>query len=485
MPARLPVARSAAAALLLAAGLAASAGAQSRSPWQQHDGLEMTPVNPLGLVQLTCLPEQNGDVCEYDVSTIPPAEDAGWQPAPNADVIDFSVYPSRVCEAPVTCVDYASPENLGYVDFTYFQTFVDLPADFVVTRFTIDFDGMDDGSRVSVFNSDYPDGVVVPGSYVYYGETGTADLAALVRAGEVNRVVVTQVDDCCYDNQLRSATVVLNGETLAIVVDAFLLPSQVKFAPDAKDPAKGSFRSSGVLDTGSELVDLAGPGTLEIGPRAFPIPGLSAKGRRLAHTAGGVSFTVTPGKGGGSRGRYQLSVVGDLTDDVDPDLPLKLRFSNASVDARGEVELAGGRFKLGRTRGSVVEPVLYLEKVKAKLADAGPDSLKLGAGFATEGTTPDAPSDVHFAFGEAFAATVPASAFRRSKERWTGEVASGGGTLSLTLDYGREKVTVKARGVELGDFAEGPVPLRVDLSVGDEARGAEVRAVRSGPTLRY
>src|SRR5207248_2323351 len=34
---------------------------------------------------------------------------------------------------------------------------------------------------------------------------------SLVRSGEVNRVVVTQVDDCCIENNLRSAVVVLNG----------------------------------------------------------------------------------------------------------------------------------------------------------------------------------------------------------------------------------------------------------------------------------
>jgi hypothetical protein len=400
-------------------------------------------------------------------------------------VIDFSVFPSRVCEAPVVCIKFDSPENPGWVDFTYFQTFVDIPDDFAVTRFTIDFDGMDDGSRVTVFNSAYPGGLVVPGSYVYLEETGTADLAPYVRSGEVNRVVVTQVDDCCEENQLRNATVVLNGETLAIVVDAFLLPGQVKYAPDATDPARGRFASSGVLDTGSEPVDLGGPGTLEIGSRTFPIPGLAVKGARLAHEAEGVSLSVTPGKSGSSRGRFQLAVTGDLSDAVDPELPLKLRFTVGSLEASGEVELAGGRFKLGRTPGALVSPVLYLEKAKARLDDAGPDALALRAGFATDGTTPGTPSDVHFAFGDTYSATVPAAAFRRSKERWIGRLEAGGENLSIALDYRRERITVKARGVELGDFAEGPGPLRVELSVGDEARGTDVRAVRSRRSLRY
>jgi hypothetical protein len=171
-----------------------------------NDGLEVTPSDPLGLVQFSpsCVPIQHGDVCEYDVATIPPADDSGWRPAPDPDVIGFSIFPSRVCQAPITC--------LAYGDFTYFQTFVDVPANVAITQFTISFDGMDDGARVSIFNSAFPGGFVVPGSYVFLGGSGTTDLHDLVRSGEVNRVVVTQVDDCCVENNLRSAVVVLNGQ---------------------------------------------------------------------------------------------------------------------------------------------------------------------------------------------------------------------------------------------------------------------------------
>jgi hypothetical protein len=170
-----------------------------------HNGLEVTPSNPLGLVHFGCVPSEHGDPCEYDVATIPSPVDPAWLSAPDPDIINFSVFPSRVCSAPdgQTC--------LVYGDFTYFQTFVDIPLDVVVTQFTIAFSGMDDGSRVTIFNSNYPAGFVVPGSYVFLGGSGTTDLSSLVRSGEVNRVVVTQVDDCCVQNNLRSAVVVLNG----------------------------------------------------------------------------------------------------------------------------------------------------------------------------------------------------------------------------------------------------------------------------------
>jgi hypothetical protein len=194
--------------MLLALGVS-SALAQTRTPWQMHDGLEVTPSNPDGLVAFSCSPAIHGDICEYDVATVPSAADPGWGPAPDGDIINFSI-PSRVCNAPVDC--------MAYGDFTYFQTLVDVPGDVIVTTFTIAFDGMDDGSRVTIFNSAYPSGLVVPGSYVFLGGSGTANLRDYVVAGEINRVVVTQVDDCCSENNLRSAIVVLNGEPVGVAV---------------------------------------------------------------------------------------------------------------------------------------------------------------------------------------------------------------------------------------------------------------------------
>ncbi len=180
----------------------------TRTPWQMHHGLEQNASNPLGLLQFTCAPARHGDNCEYDVATVPPQADTGWGPAPNGDTIglDVGCGGSLVCQAPggQTC--------LRYGDFSYFQTMVDVPAGVVVTQFTITFSGMDDGSRITIYNSAYPAGIVVPGSYVYLGGSGTSNLKDYVVSGELNRVVVTQVDDCCCENHLHEARVVLNGE---------------------------------------------------------------------------------------------------------------------------------------------------------------------------------------------------------------------------------------------------------------------------------
>ena len=69
-----------AAAIVLVAINATSLFAQTRSPWQMHDGLEVTPSNPNGLVAFTCAPPQHGDPCEYDVATIPLDESSWLEP---------------------------------------------------------------------------------------------------------------------------------------------------------------------------------------------------------------------------------------------------------------------------------------------------------------------------------------------------------------------------------------------------------------------
>src|SRR6187549_1286942 len=124
-------------AVVILVSVFTNAHAQVRTPWQMHDGLEVTVGNPLGLVPFACSPGFHGDPCEYDVATIPGVGDAGWGPAPDGAIIGFSI-PSRVCQAPSPC--------MGYGDFTYFQTLVDVPANVSVTTFTISFSGMDDGS---------------------------------------------------------------------------------------------------------------------------------------------------------------------------------------------------------------------------------------------------------------------------------------------------------------------------------------------------
>jgi len=138
------------------------------------------------------------------VGPIPAGTASGWAGAPNAEIIGFSV-PSRLG---------GSYGCLTSLDYTFFQTFVDIPIGTVLTEFKIQFSGMDDGARITVFNTAYPAGLVIEGSYVYLSGGGTTDLAPYMNIGESNRVVITQIDDCATGNNLHSAIVLLNGEAV-------------------------------------------------------------------------------------------------------------------------------------------------------------------------------------------------------------------------------------------------------------------------------
>ncbi len=234
---------------IFAVGLAQG---QTRTPWQMHDGLEVTASNPYGLLQFNCNPSKHGDPCLYNVATIPAEDDGGWFGAPDPEIINLVRVPSYVCYAPVTCMKYG--------DFSYFQTFVNIPEGTTVTKFTIDFWGMDDGSRITIFNSAYPGGLVIPGSYVYLGGSGTTNLAPYVVEGEVNRVVITQVDDCCYHNYLRSAKVNLNGYYIPPVTD-----TDGDGTPDDEDgcPYDAGKVAPGICGCGVSDVDSDGDGVAD------------------------------------------------------------------------------------------------------------------------------------------------------------------------------------------------------------------------------
>lgn len=203
--------------LALSIGFSAAAFAQvSRSPWQMHKGQDV--------IKLEQQLPSNGALAEngyiaFDRASIP-AEGDGWQPAPNPETIGFGG------------LDASDFGRVGAqcrqaVDYTYFQTFVDVAAGARVDEFKIAFRGMDDASRITIFNAAHPEGQIVPGSYVTRAagntEAATTDLKALVRPGK-NRVVVTQVDWCPQGNQLQSAQVRLNGSTITTSGETVLGP---------------------------------------------------------------------------------------------------------------------------------------------------------------------------------------------------------------------------------------------------------------------
>jgi hypothetical protein len=173
--------------------------AQTRTPWQMHYG---APLQYLGFESASY-----GDSTEYIFESIPPAQDSGWGPAPDPDVIKlkeisaecFIVDPIYHCRK--------------VVDYTYFQTFVSYPSNMQLTKFTIRLYGLDDGCRVSVYNSTYPNGYAIPGTFVKLGDGGNKfSLLAYANPCEENRFVITHVDDCCGGVVLDTAFIDIAGQ---------------------------------------------------------------------------------------------------------------------------------------------------------------------------------------------------------------------------------------------------------------------------------
>jgi hypothetical protein len=177
----------------------------SKKPWQIHEG-----EAPLcwGVDY-----GRHGDPQEYQHATIPPANDPGWREEPN-DRISFDD-PSTLCGqggAPDLCACRRGG------DFTYFQTFFQVPPSLQINSLRVQIDAVDDGARITIFNAMYPDGVVDPQSYAFFPGGSTTDLAQYIRPGE-NRVVITHVDDCCRVRRIADVRILLNDEEIKLCED--------------------------------------------------------------------------------------------------------------------------------------------------------------------------------------------------------------------------------------------------------------------------
>jgi hypothetical protein len=217
----------------------------SRTPWEMNLGE--------GIVDCGYDYGEHGAIAEYGYAAIPDESDSGWVPAPDPGIIGYSV-PSTLCDSDIEC-RYGG-------DFTYFRTYVDIPIGSTVSQFTISIAGVDDGVRVTIFNSVYPTGIVVPGSYVYLGGSGTADLKDLVAIGEISKVILTHVDDCCSDSYLNSASVVINGTIVQNHPPIAVCQPAVAAVGEEPDIDGGSYDPDG-----DEL-------TLDVSPAGFDMPGI-------------------------------------------------------------------------------------------------------------------------------------------------------------------------------------------------------------------
>jgi len=129
-------------------------------------------------------------------------------------------------------------------------------------------------------------------------------------------------------------------------------------------------------------------------------------------------------------------------------------------------------------------PSLYLSRAKAALKGEGKDAFLVTCGLATDGVTPDAAPDLVVGFGDDFVAAVPGASFVRDGDRFVFQ-GDAGGVRSAVLDFLRETVTVKAKGVDLGVFEDGAQAVGIRVELGSDSREVRVRMGRKGTRLVY
>lgn len=270
------------------------------------------------------------------------------------------------------------------------------------------------------------------------------------------------------------------------IVDSFFLPKKVAYKKNAGAPSKSVFNASGFFDTGSKVVDLTASATLSVGGFDIAIPSLNASsnGRTFTYQAGGVKFVVVKNPFGSSRAKFRLTYTGDLGATVPTNGTVELRFSNDAVDGNCEVLLQNGGFRLGKKRGALSKPNVFVVRSHAFVNGGGKDSLAIIVGLATGGVTPAAAPEVRVQYGSVLSATIPAASFARKGDSYVFK-GDAGGITGVTLDYLREQVTIVGKDLDLGTFPAGQSPLTIIVGVGTEDRGVAVRVARQGNLLKY
>ncbi|MEM9847681.1 MAG: cadherin-like domain-containing protein, partial [Bacteroidota bacterium] len=168
------------------------------SPWQINPGNE--GIIPIGEEVMEGV---FGNPNAFDFASIPSLLDNNWTLAP-VDEEGKILFGSDNASELSSC--------LGELDFTYFQTIIDIPENTELEEVLVKFALVDDGARAYVFNSTHLTGAFVAGAEIGLGDDPvTGDIKDLINVGERNRIVIVQFDSCPVGNNLQGAEVVVNG----------------------------------------------------------------------------------------------------------------------------------------------------------------------------------------------------------------------------------------------------------------------------------
>ncbi|MEZ4886004.1 MAG: RICIN domain-containing protein [Chitinophagales bacterium] len=220
----------------------------THTPWQIHKGG--------GAIDFDVRTNKNaydrmghGDPRAYELKNIPAKDDAGWQAAPMRDGKVFFTETSTIpCQEKI--------------DFTYFQTIIDVPSNVNVSELTISYDRADDGARIYFFNSKSPNGHFNPDADLRYNHPNdlrNINLANQVAVGE-NRVVIVQFDDCATGNNVSGINIKVNG-------------AEIKTPPKEKSTTnldgKVFFIQSNASNAGGRVIDAGDQNAGRVGSRVY------------------------------------------------------------------------------------------------------------------------------------------------------------------------------------------------------------------------
>ena len=311
--------------------------------------------------------------------------------------------------------------------------------------------------------------------------SGSITIATFLTTGTINATGATirtgSSNKTSGDITLAIVTQAMSGGGAADL-DGYLLLKSVT-VKRTFDPAVSTLHATGLIDTGSTGLDLSGDVVVMVGTTPLAVNLAVAKGK-LVHKDAVLNVRVVP-RTGSSRAAFTLTTTGDFSSWVDASGSgvLTLRVQHDTFDVGSTVRLSGGRFVLGRVRGSMTEPAIYVSKAKATLRTGALDTLDLAVGFTTDGTTPTVPPELTVTLGT-WSKTVASGDFT---VRGDGAfVAKDGSGITIVLDYPHEMLTVRGRKVELGDVSSSTT---ISMTVDGTTRSVAIRMAARGAALVY
>jgi hypothetical protein len=127
--------------------------------------------------------------------------------------------------------------------------------------------------------------------------------------------------------------------------------------------------------------------------------------------------------------------------------------------------------------------VFQLVAAAASLKNGAADALTVKGAFHAAAGVPAAAPDVTVRFGF-FEFAAPGAQFRRVGDKWSFQ-QKGVGTRTVTLDYAKGLFTVSLKGVELGSYEKGVIPVRVGVDFGEVLFEDTPDMTSTGGAVRY